>query len=250
MLDYAEIQPIDDEAVLTELVGHLEDVHITEIRRRWEKLEVTYGSDQGSPMGFRPAEPVDDDLTSDGCLRHLFPWIATDDPWRRLLEAIGEAPEGAALTVHLRGWKQAPAACRAAAIEALAAAERFVTNVPKQSETLLQRQATALRDEALQRVSLLEGSVLAGRVFATLRQRPTAALLATIEAALDDASVRTEPAGREPLFWAAQACSRQTPWQFLRPRGSHTRYSVRTARGQRDRADSNARRGRVAGAAA
>ena len=200
VLDYAELQPIDDEALAAELLGHLEDPLVTEIRRCWRKLEITYEDDSRTLMGFRSVESETDESGGDGYLRHLFAWVPSDDPWRRLLEAIREAPTRAAMVVHLRGWPRAPASCRELALDSLAAAERIESEGIKETATVLQRQVSTLHDEALRRVSLTEGRVLASRLFVTSRQQPSAALLSTVEAAVDDASVQMESPGQEPLF--------------------------------------------------
>ena len=205
VLDYAELQPISDRKFLRQVVGHLEDAHVTELRRRLQRLQMTHCDRERGSFGFLPVEG-DASETEDArelTVEHLFPWIPSDDPWRRLLEALVERLGGAALVVHVRGWRTAPDACRAETRATLAAAEQIAAHEMARIAavgTILQRQAELLRDEAVRRVSTLEGPVLAARVFVTCGQPPSAALLATAEAALDDASARQVEQATEQMF--------------------------------------------------
>ena len=204
ILDYAELVPIREKTDLERLARHLKAEHFLEIKRRLENVRVSHGLIRRGPFGFtgqdhseNPPKPGESD---DLQLRHLFPWIPSDDPWRRLVEVLARNPGPAALVVHFRGWREVPEGCAAQAREALAAAESIASGDKTVSGTVLQRQAAVLVEESLRRSVMTEGPMVAARVFVGGDRPPAPAFLATVEAAIDDASVRKWQSGSDLLF--------------------------------------------------
>jgi hypothetical protein len=205
ILDYAELEPIADKGILEGVIKHLHESYVIEVRRRLEEVRVSHGVFVGAPAGFegKRVQPVSDDKECSTELQftHLYPWVPSDDPWRRLLEALSDEPASAALVIHFRGWSQVPEDCRKMASKALVVAERIAAfDVENRTETVPQLQAEALRHEALRRLSILEGRVVASRVFITASRPPSSALVATVESCLDDASVRPGQTGADSMF--------------------------------------------------
>ena len=205
ILDYAELEPIAEKEPLEGAINHLHESHAIEVRRRFEEVRVSHGVFVGAPVGFegKRCQPESDEkeCSSELQFTHLYPWVPSDDPWRRLLEALSDDPASAALVIHFRGWSQVPEDCREMASRALVVAERIAAfDVEDRTETVPQLQAEALQHEALRRLSILEGRVLAARVFITASRPPSSALVATVESCLDDASVRPGQAGADSMF--------------------------------------------------
>lgn len=137
------------------------------------------------------------------CLPHLFPWLPGDDPWHRLLHTLAGEAGDAALVVHVLGWPQAPQGCRDEARRNLAAAEHLAArrvDSATRVETVLKLHAQHLRDEALQRLALLEGRTLAAQLFVTSNEPPSPALLATVESSLSCAAEPSLPGTKERMF--------------------------------------------------
>ena len=71
-------------------------------------------------------------------LNLLFPWVPSDDSWRRLMEALLAEGSPAALVFHARGLQQAPEQCLVITRAELAQAEKVVAlNVEGHVETVL-----------------------------------------------------------------------------------------------------------------
>ena len=196
-LDYAETTEITDADWLERLVAWLATQPTTELLRRYELLgQVPPPADAASPAGSRLA------LTGQG--RHLFPWTPSDDPWRRLLEALCAEEGGGLLVVHARGRRQVPAVCLESATASLIAAEQLA-NLPVDKRSQLlgafhPSQSDSLRREALRRVTLLQGPVIEARVHVVTAGESSPALLAIAQASIDDASTGNEGRRGEALF--------------------------------------------------
>ncbi|MCW5968909.1 MAG: hypothetical protein KIT57_10375 [Blastocatellales bacterium] len=211
ILDYAEIERIEESRVLRRLCDHLAGEFTHEIRRRMERLRVNHGIIEGETLGFEGKRRRKGALDA----LHLFPWTPSDDPWRRLLETLVAEKGRAALIVHVRGMNRAPASCLEAARTALLEIEKLVTS--SQDETMLWRQTEVLREQALQRLAILEGRVIAARIFVASEYPPSAALLSTIEGCLDDASVRSEQGGADLMFCGGASWSEPASGDILAP---------------------------------
>jgi hypothetical protein len=213
-LDYAEWQRIDNAEDLCQILTHLKSANVQEITRRYEEIHAGEGRIGG--VGFRSSSPYSEALASgqmstegSARIRHLYPWVPSNSTWRPLLEVFASEPGDIALIAHWRGWQQAPANCRAAAREALAAAERIAAlDVHDDIRTVLRQQANALRDAALRRFEIIEGRVLSARIFLTsgpspaidAASSPSGAAVAAAVAALDDASVSETQMGVKSTF--------------------------------------------------
>ncbi|MBZ5538110.1 MAG: ATP-binding protein [Acidobacteriia bacterium] len=205
ILDYAELEPIDKEDDLRTIVGFFRQSAVTEVQRRYETVRISQGVFVRESLGFETrkeeAPESGDQQYIEPQLAHLYPWVPSDDTWRRLLEALSKEPVPTALVVHLRGWQQAPEACRREASRALVVAEKIARyDVGTEGGTVPQLQADVLRHEALRRLSVLEGRVLAARVFISAGQAPSSALVGTVISCLDDASIRPGQSGAESMF--------------------------------------------------
>jgi hypothetical protein len=208
VLDYAELEPVGDEGEVRRWIARLQLPQVIELRRRLERLRVSHGTLRREPLGFgdnHPNSTASDPArgaAGEPAIDHLFPWTPSDSSWRRLLETLELEDGAAALTVHARGFAQAPESCREQARCGLAGAESVAAaNIPGGYETLLRLQAEALRSESLKRMAILEGRGLAARVFVAGDERPSPALVATAAGCIDDASLPPGPGtGVEPLF--------------------------------------------------
>ncbi len=227
ILDYAELVFITEERRLERAIAYLRLPHVVEVRRRIEYLRASHGYIERQTIGFRAAaqhaedescaddeqanlsgKPTaerthDDDNANDNCItvEQLFPWIPSDDSWRRLLETLTATQPTAALVVHLRNVEKPSPACLNRARAAMAQAEKIVArNIAQELETVLGLQTEVLRHEALRRLAILEGRLLAARVFVTSNQPAPAALVATVVDCLDDASTNAAQAGVEAMF--------------------------------------------------
>lgn len=206
-LDYAEVRVIEDEPKLRRALSPLAMEHVLELRRPTRQVPV--GKEGVAPiasLGFGiPGEPAKRKGKRPGSaglsIEHLFPWRPSDDPWWRLLEALSRPSGGAALIVHGRGVPKAPGAAVARALASLAETERVLTGtVGERHDTLMTAAAHRLRDDALARVAILQGSVLAARVFLATAEPVGAALVALTIQSLDDASSGLPEPGPESLF--------------------------------------------------
>jgi len=206
-LDYASFGPIAGAKELQGALRHLEAKHRGEARRRLEKVTVSHGRIKREPFGFRTAaqqQAVETPRRGDAGLLHLFPWVPSDDSWRRLGDMLGRDEKRlGALVVHFRGFDRSPIPCTNSGRTILAAAERMVrldSEELKQSDTVLSLQVQALRHEAFRRLCILEGRTIAGRVFITSDRRLTDSLVATVLNCIDDASIRPGQPGAESIF--------------------------------------------------
>ena len=205
-LDYAELQTIEDSELLERLLSGLKLAHIHEIRRRLEGIPVSQGviAPTSEPVGFvkmgkRPCTRGRDSSLID----NLFPWVPSDDPWRRMMEVLAAQDKGAFILVHIQGWKAAPKAAVDCALRTMAATERVILewlDPALAGKTVFTDTAKALRQEALARLAILKGGVVAARVFLATHDPANAGLLATVVQSLDDASVRRGQPGAESLF--------------------------------------------------
>ncbi len=211
ILDYAEIERIEDVRLLQQLCDHTTEKFTHEIRRRMERLRVNQGIIEGEALGFEGKRRRKSALDA----LHLFPWVPSDDSWRRLLETLVAEKGRAALIVHARGMSRAPTPCLEAARAALLETEKFVTS--SQDETLLWRQTEILREQALQRLAILEGRVIAARIFVCSERPPSSALLSTVEGCLDDASVRPDQSGTELMFRGGALWNESVSDEILAP---------------------------------
>lgn len=211
ILDYAEIEEIDDPLLLDQLIEHCHHAHAREIRRRLERLRASEGIIEGETFGFESKRRRKGALDA----LHLFPWIPSDDSWRRLLETLVSEGGRTALIVHAQGMDRAPVDCLEAARAALLEMEKLVNTA--QSETMLWRQTEILREQALQRLAILEGRVIAARVFLVSDHEPSPTIVATVEGCLDDASVRPDQKGAELMFRGGAVWATVSSGEILAP---------------------------------
>lgn len=205
-LDYAEMDLVRDAETLDALTGWIhEPAHASEIRRRWERIRA--GVLARGRVGLaaidedRAAGPRAHAKTQD--LRHLYPWVPSDDSWQRLSTALLAEPTSAALVVHFRGFRRVPDAAQDQARSALAEIERaqgMGVSTKTEGSAAFFGHLQALSQEALARVSELQGDMVAARVFLTGEQRPSPPLEAIAAASLDDASVDVSRPSSEWLF--------------------------------------------------
>ena len=200
-LDYAELVVIDDEFVLRRVLALATRPRVTELERRLQQLTVSEGIICRRPLGFRPEGrgPADPEHPARGELQHLFPWAPSDDPWSRLLGALQDEPGPAAMVVHAVGFPQGPDAALEHARLLLRQAEELTAQYGS-TESVTNTQARLLRDQALHRLAIMEGPLLAARVFVVTEEPTSPALLATAVCSLDDASIRIASGGGEPMF--------------------------------------------------
>jgi hypothetical protein len=193
-LDFVEFAEIGDDATLGAFLSWLAAPNVLEIRRRMERFAVQGRTLERRVLGFTAAEPSrveTDGAEEENGVVHLFPWIPSDDPWRRLLETLDGEAGGAALVVHARGFTRAPDPCLVAGRKALANAERMGELKRAQVEAVedvLRTEVEVLEREALDRLVCLEGRVLAARVFLATQEGPSNALVGTVLDSIDDAS--------------------------------------------------------------
>ncbi len=221
ILDYAEIEPVADPDVLARLAAPLEARRVTELRRRQERLHVGHGQivrAAAHPFAVTMKPRVDPEGVTRETphlfpmkVRHLFPWVPSDDSWWRLVGVMEKEGGPAALVVHARGWAAAPADCREAADRDLESVERVVAllgggNGQKQ---LMQVKTAMLHMEASTRLAALEGPLIAARLFLATRRKPSAALLSAVESSVDDPSA----SGHQTA--AAASCSAAAPRYFV-----------------------------------
>jgi len=220
ILDYLELEAISELEVLNALANHLRSPCVTEIRRRMENIRVSHGVIEYSPVGFekRHQSPPRKTGTADIQITQLFPWVPSDDTWRRLMEALVHEHGDAALVVHLCGLHRAPEASLNVVRDALVETEKIASSAVDSSiETLLARQAEVIREETLQRLAILEGRLLGARVFITASASPSSALIATVAASIDDASVRQGQAGADLMFRGGARLIDISPGEVLAP---------------------------------
>jgi len=219
-LDYAELEPIEDAAELGSIIDHLFRPEVIEFRRRFERVRVNHGSVERAPIGFEAVHPHQQKTIAeeDARLDQLFPWVPSDDSWRRLVETLAAEEGPAALICHVRGHLTAPEKCLAAAHRDLAEAEKIVDLIVERSvETVMKLEAETLRQQSLQRLAILLGRVVAARIFVSCEKPPSSVLLGTIESCLDDASVEPSQTGANLLFRGGARLSRCPHTEILAP---------------------------------
>jgi len=224
-LDYAELQPICDQAQLQAVVSCLQSPDVQEIRRRLTRIPVSHGCIE-VPPGFwleNPSQGQQDQTKPLVSIEHLFPWVPSDDSWRRLIEVLSEEPGPVAFVVHAQGFNKVPASSQDAIRGAMAEAEKVACGdlMPDQRrvETVFSTATEALRRELLSRLIILQGGVLAARVFLSCATSPSSALVATTLQSIDDASVKEGQAGAESLFKGGADIRKAVPEEVLEPFG-------------------------------
>ena len=214
ILDYTQLQPLtaleSDKKLLAEIENRLQAPQIIEIRRRWETLRIDRAEQillESSHFGFQIEAASTNDAVVDADnesieIEHLFPWLPSNDSWRRLLEVMGNAQEDSAVVVHLQSFPEVPDNCRQEARKALAMAERVLNEKSRidDGSTVLRLQASILREHLLKRVAILEGSAIAARVFLATSKPASPALLATVKGCLDEGSMQKDLSGAESMF--------------------------------------------------
>ena len=210
-LDYVEFDEIENEAGVEAFLGCLEGPHVLEVRRRMERFAIQGRALERRVLGFSGSEafqPKRAVAEKERGVVHLFPWIPSDDPWHRLMEALDGEGGGAALVVHARGFARAPDTCLAAGRNALANAERMGGLKRAQAaevEDVLRTEVEVLERETLERLVFLEGRVLAARVFLATQEIPSNALVGTVLDSIDDASTLPDrDPSRTPLRGGAR----------------------------------------------
>jgi hypothetical protein len=208
ILDYGSVLPITDKDDLQQVLCHLSRSHTVEFRRRYEYLKLSHGRISPPPvvrrLGFTDkvhGEPSYKTKESIG-LRHLFPWVPSNEPWRRIMECLAAESKSTALVIHSKSLPKAPAKCMEDALTTLAAAENIVSRTVGLSptETILALQAEALRLDALKRLTVLENPLLAARIFVTSNSTPADATLTTVLTSISDPSVHIDMPGASSLF--------------------------------------------------
>lgn len=196
-LDYAELTPVTDTKTLNEIISLLNDCHTFEVRRRTERLRVSHGVIVRTPLGFKatsaqnfPTSNMSASVVRAAYIPHLFPWTPSSDSWARVLESLDSVEGSAALAIHMRTFERAPQACTEEIGISMAAAEQiFAQRVDEHVETVFTLQASLLRQEVLCRLAMLEGRLLAARVFITSARPPSAALTSTVVGCLDEVTL-------------------------------------------------------------
>ncbi|MFP4694690.1 MAG: type IV secretory system conjugative DNA transfer family protein, partial [Halothece sp.] len=206
-LDYLEIKPVsDNQHFFQRAIQFLEANYHLEISRRLESIKINsenYGSiEVKSPQthfGFQlespetnpPSSDNSNDNPEDIIVSHLFPWVPSYDDWQGLIETLKNEPQDCAIIVHLYSLEQAPDNARKEVRQALTDLEEALSLPSVIGNPILQGEAEALREEIVKRLTILQGSVLAGRVIiASDDDYPSPELLGTVKASLDDANTR------------------------------------------------------------
>jgi hypothetical protein len=206
-LDYLELQPLtpdsNNQNFFRRAIQFLETDYHLEIRRRRDSLQINAESQENidfpspnfgfqieSPDSNSPSSPVSDDSETTA-VSHLFPWLPSYEDWQGLLETLKNEPQDCAIIVHFRTLDQAPDNAQKEVREALTTLEEALSFYSVVTNPVLTRQAEALREEIVQRLAILQGCVIAGRVIiASEKDFPSPELLSTIKASLDDARIR------------------------------------------------------------
>lgn len=214
VLDYAEFEPLDDEASLARLTAPLGYQSVTELGRRHEMVQVGTGRGTGLAVdGFgaptKARKAPDAPMIK---LPHLFPWTPNDDAWWRLVDVMAREGGPSAVVLHARGWAAAPAACSEAAHRELDGIERAIAAANNGGPLgfSVHSRASTLRQEAQARVLAMAGPMIGARVFLAARRRPSAALLAVLESSVDDPSVNREQPGGEFTYRGGAVFTRRT----------------------------------------
>ncbi len=223
-LDFAFWEPLDGPQSREPYLAAIRPRLCVELRRRMEKVTVARGRMEREPFGFATRQevpkPVQRRGKSEFHLLHLFPWVPSDDPWRRVADVLLRCEPHTTLVVHGRGFDRAPDEALAVARDNLAAAEKILSPAFVASEkvdSVFELQAAALRDWALRRLALLEARTLAVRVFLCSSDRPSDAAVATVLAGIDDASIRAGQPGTECLFRGGADVKPCDPAEVLEP---------------------------------
>lgn len=135
-----------------------------------------------------------------------------------MFEALAGTEQPAALVAHVQGHERAPQRCIEQVREAMAAAEKIATaRVEQKVETLFCLQADMLRRETLRRLSILEGRVLAARVFIASSCPPPPALVATVVGCLDGNASFSAHSGTEAMFRGGATLTPANAAELLAP---------------------------------
>ena len=224
-LDYAELQPIFDKAQLQGVASCLQGPEIFEIRRRFTGIPVSHGCIE-VPLGFglgKASSDVQEPTEPLVSITHLFPWVPSDDPWRRLMEILNEEPEPISFAVHVQGFSKAPASSQDVIRSTMAEVEKVACGdlEPEQRKvkTVFMSATEALRHEVLSRLIILQGGVLAARVFLSGSASLSPAAMATVIQSIDDASVREDQAVAKTLFRGGANVCKAAPEEIFEPFG-------------------------------
>ncbi|MBM4354987.1 MAG: DUF87 domain-containing protein [Deltaproteobacteria bacterium] len=223
-LDFAFWEPLEGPESRQPYIDAIRPKFCVELRRRMEKVTVAHGHLEREPFGFT-TEPGTSQVRpvrgkAEFHLLHLFPWVPSDDPWRRVADVLLRSEPRTTLVVHGRGFDRAPDQALAVARENFAAAEKTLSPAFGGSEkvdSVFELQAGALRDWALRRLALLEARTLAVRVFLCSDARPSDAAVATVLSAIDDASIRTGQPGADCLFRGGADVEARPPEETVEP---------------------------------
>lgn len=223
-LDYAGFRAAD-KTLLARAVSLVRSPNVTELRRRLERVRFSSGVLERRPTGFlRRVDGNEANRSSQskagdaGSAVHLFPWVPSDDSWYRLMETLAVEEQATGLVVHCVGMQRAPEVCKRMAREGLASAQG-----PGRPDQVLENgmskqhmhEADALAREALHRVTALEAPVLAACTFVVSDGPVSPALVATVQGALDDASVQQGQAGAHLLFKGGSVSNPAAPEDVL-----------------------------------
>jgi hypothetical protein len=195
-LDYIEFSPIEDGRELAAALASLQDSQVTEIRRRWETVRLDQGLLGSAPgFGSKLSPPSPSPLE----VRHLFPWVPSDDSWWRLATMLMQEKRRAALCVHWAGVPKVPAGPKEEAAKELADVESSLDNLLGEGyrRHILHEKSQILQQEILRRITVLDSPTVCGRVFLTSNAPPTAALVSVLANSIDDASVSREQNGAD-----------------------------------------------------
>ncbi len=208
-LDYAEFAPMTERLELEASTAFLHEHQAKEIRRRWEPVRLDQGllaSAPGFGSELRPTSPSPLEV------RHLFPWVPSDDSWWRLAAMLMQEEGRAALCVHWAGVPKVPSGSREEAAQALADAESSLESLLGEGyrRHILNEKCQILQREMFRRITLLDRPALCGGVFLTSSAPPTTALVSVLANSIDDASVSREQNGAD-LNWRGGASVADVP---------------------------------------
>jgi len=217
-LDYIEFGPIEEAKELASVIPIHKDAHVIEIHRRWEKVRLDQGViGPAAGVGFGGiAEPG---ATTPVEVRHLIPWVPSDDSWWRLAAVLMQEGRGVALVVHWEGLPKPSDVAKGVASQALADAETALGTIllPGDRRYILQEKAQALRREMLLRIAVAENPAICARVFLVTEDEPSGVLLSVLANSVDDASISREQNGAD-LHWRGGATTQVSDsWVILAP---------------------------------
>ena len=234
--DQVELESISDNQTLETTCALLRPRHGVEVKRRVDSIHPWHGSLRRAEVGFNSAAPgAGLPVTAeDEGVDHLFPWLPGEDSWEHLLAVLLQEGPGSSFVVHLEGRAAAPDSVQEAALSSLAAAERIarLQLEDRTIQTVLSIQAVALRQEALRRVSILQGRVLLARLFITSFRRTSQALLTGVLNILDSSAGNGSNGSPETLFHGGanlSECSAESVTSALDDAGIVSVFGIKEA---------------------